>query len=165
MHVVPEPLRRFELHRDTDETGVSGTGVVASGVLWPDGHCALRWLTEHRSTCFYTSIEDVKHIHGHGGKTRVVFIDTAGPHEWLCCQCGGGSINGHCFDCGASQSTILAPAWFAKAMSEGYRSRYASAYRNADYLREALTAPVLDADRYAALRGVLEKLSNLGKRP
>jgi hypothetical protein len=106
----------------------------------------------------------VRRIHGHGGKTAIVFIDGPGPHEWLCCQCGGGSINGHCFDCGASQSTILAPAWFAKAIGEGYRNRTSYAYRvAADYLRDALTAPVLDAERYAALRNVLEKLTGLGR--
>jgi hypothetical protein len=35
--------RRFELHRDTDITGVSGTGVVAEGVAFSDGVVALRW--------------------------------------------------------------------------------------------------------------------------
>lgn len=30
-------MRRFQLHRDHDITGVSGPGVVADGVLFPDG--------------------------------------------------------------------------------------------------------------------------------
>lgn len=63
----------FELHRDEDETGVSGTGVVAEGMKFQDGTCVLRWLTEHRSTTVFGSIEDLEKIHGHGGKTRIVY--------------------------------------------------------------------------------------------
>ena len=37
------PPRRFILYRRHDATGVSGTGIVATGVVWPDGHAALRW--------------------------------------------------------------------------------------------------------------------------
>lgn len=71
--------RRFELQRDVDETGVSGTGRVAEGVVLPEGLVALHWLTTHRSVCFYSSISDVELIHGHGGKTRVVYPDPPLP--------------------------------------------------------------------------------------
>jgi hypothetical protein len=64
--------RFFELHRDEDETGISGTGVVAQGVIFDSGKVALSWLTEHTSVAVYDSIRDVERIHGHGGKTRVV---------------------------------------------------------------------------------------------
>ena len=70
-------MRRFELFRREDESGVSGTGVVALGVMWPDGHCALRWQTERRSTAVYTSVEDLIAIHGHEGRTIVRWIDAA----------------------------------------------------------------------------------------
>lgn len=63
----------FTLQRQEDETGVSGTGTVAEGVLFSDGTVALRWLTETACTGFYRHISDVVHIHGHGGKTQVVF--------------------------------------------------------------------------------------------
>lgn len=68
--------RRFRLIRDIDETGVSGTGEIAEGVVFA-GHerASLTWLTEHRSVAFYPSIVTVERIHGHGGKTRVVFAD------------------------------------------------------------------------------------------
>ena len=66
-------MRIFELHRDRDETGVSGTGIVAEGVVFHDGSCALRWRTEHRSTAVYATLQDVEHIHCHHGATRVVF--------------------------------------------------------------------------------------------
>ena len=73
-------MRRFELHRDTDETGVSGTGVVAEGVEFGDGRAALRWRSEHRSTAVYDSMADVDAIHGHGGRTRIVYLDRLVEH-------------------------------------------------------------------------------------
>lgn len=68
-------MRRFHLQRNEDESGVSGTGIVTEGVEFSDGSCAMRWMTNTSSTTFYSSIEDVVTIHGHGGKTVVVWID------------------------------------------------------------------------------------------
>jgi hypothetical protein len=68
-------IRRFELHRDVDHSGVSGTGVVAEGVQFTDGTCALRWGGECASTVVWASIADAEKIHGHGGATRFVFLD------------------------------------------------------------------------------------------
>ncbi len=68
-------MRRFQLHRDADETGISGTGVVAEGIQFTDGVCALRWMSEYRSTAIYRSIENVIAIHGHNGQTRAVWLD------------------------------------------------------------------------------------------
>lgn len=70
----PHDLTRFTLRRDRGVTGVSGTGDVAHGVRFFDGHVALRWLTEHRSTSVYGSMADVRAIHGHPG-TRIVWLD------------------------------------------------------------------------------------------
>lgn len=67
-------MKLFKLVRNEDETGVSGTGDVAGGVIWPDGKVAMRWFTNTASTAFYDSIEAVEEIHGHGGKTRVEFV-------------------------------------------------------------------------------------------
>jgi hypothetical protein len=67
--------RRFMLWRTTDDTGVSGTGVVAWGVRFPDGRAALRWNTEQRSTACYDSMDDLEAIHGHGGATKVRWLD------------------------------------------------------------------------------------------
>lgn len=66
-------MKAFDLVRDIDETGISGTGPVAEGAVFSDGRVAMRWITSNRSTCFYESIDDVHAIHGHNGKTRVVF--------------------------------------------------------------------------------------------
>lgn len=64
----------FHLLRKTDATGVSGTGLVAEGVRFSDGTCCVRWRTVYASTCTYASIEDVHHIHGHGGATVIDFL-------------------------------------------------------------------------------------------
>jgi len=65
--------RVFKLWRIQDETGISGTGLIAEGVLFSDGTCALRWLTKHRSTALYENLATLVAIHGHGGKTQVRF--------------------------------------------------------------------------------------------
>lgn len=68
-------MRRFELQRDHDPTGVSGTGVVASGVEFDDGKVCIRWKGKHRSIVLWDNIESVLIIHGHNGATRIVWID------------------------------------------------------------------------------------------
>lgn len=68
-------LRRFQLERDEDETGISGTGVVAYGVRFPDDTAVLRWDTKVNSTAFYASMADLDAIHGHNGRTRIVWLD------------------------------------------------------------------------------------------
>jgi hypothetical protein len=55
-------------------TGVSGTGTVAEGVEFSDGTVVLKWCVgDHRSTVFWDSITDVEAIHGHDGRTQVVW--------------------------------------------------------------------------------------------
>lgn len=68
-------MRTFILERDEDVTGVSGTGTVAEGVEFTDGSVVLKWIVgEHRSTVHWSNMGDVEVIHGHDGRTRVVFI-------------------------------------------------------------------------------------------
>ena len=47
--------RTFELHRDRDVSGVSGVGVVADGVAFPDGLSVVRWRGERQSTVVWPS--------------------------------------------------------------------------------------------------------------
>lgn len=70
-------MRRFVLIRDVDETGISGTGVVAEGVEFTDGRVALRWCAhvDTRSTVVWDDIVGVEKIHGHGGLTRIDWVD------------------------------------------------------------------------------------------
>lgn len=67
-------MKLFELHRDTDVSGISGTGVVAQGVEFDDSTCCIRWLTEYRTTVMAESMEVVRRVHGHNGSTRVVYL-------------------------------------------------------------------------------------------
>ena len=68
-------MRRFHLFRLEDATGISGTGYVAEGCVFSNGHVALAWTTEYTSIAIYDSILDVIAIHGHGGKTTVEWQD------------------------------------------------------------------------------------------
>lgn len=70
-------LRRFHLARDEDITGVSGTGIVADGCVFPDGVVVLRWRGGFPTSVVFhdRGIEAVEHVHGHGGATRIVWLD------------------------------------------------------------------------------------------
>ncbi len=65
-------MRPFWLQRVEDESGVSGVGLVAEGVVFSSGWCALTWLTGHKSVAFYPSLEEIEAIHGHNGKTKII---------------------------------------------------------------------------------------------
>jgi hypothetical protein len=68
--------RLFHLERDEDHTGVSGTGIVAEGVVFSTGRVALHWVSNGlSSTALHDSLENLIAVHGHSGKTRVVFLD------------------------------------------------------------------------------------------
>ena len=70
-------MRRFELHRDVDDTGTSGTGVVAEGVEFSDGTVALRWTSAWPTSVVFhdRGMAAVEAVHGHNGHTRIVFCD------------------------------------------------------------------------------------------
>lgn len=84
-------MRRFELHRTLDVSGVSGVGVVAAGVefgkaldvVWPDGRrttlsagwVRLDWNTTIGSVGLYASAADVAALHGHSGASTLVWLD------------------------------------------------------------------------------------------
>lgn len=85
--------RRFELHRDTDISGVSGVGVVAEGVLFSptahdhaeaaltgrpaEGKVVVQWLTAWPTSVVWhdRGVDSVQEIHGHAGATRIVWLD------------------------------------------------------------------------------------------
>ena len=65
--------RKFKLVRDNDETGISGTGVVAEGIEFSNGMCAMCWLTAMHSVAVYPNVRQLEAIHGHNGRARIVF--------------------------------------------------------------------------------------------
>lgn len=71
-HILP---RRFHLLRVEDASGVSGTGRVAEGVEFSNGFVVLSWLTQFSSLGTYPNLHVLEAIHGHEGRTRVVFDD------------------------------------------------------------------------------------------
>ncbi|MEU8723547.1 hypothetical protein [Streptomyces antimycoticus] len=82
--------RRFHLQRTTDITGVSGTGRVADGVLWPDETVSIRWAGPMPSTVFWHSLANALHVHGHGGHTVIVWDDPAPALAGDCEHCPDG---------------------------------------------------------------------------
>jgi hypothetical protein len=72
-------IQRFNLFRTVDETGYSGTGIVAQGVVFGNGKVVLCWLNGNSgvsSIAIYESYDDALKIHGHGGTTGIEFLDT-----------------------------------------------------------------------------------------
>lgn len=69
---MPYP-RIFGLYRKEDPTGISGTGIVATGIEWENGRCAIQWRSAVSSVALYESIDDIRLIHGHGGSTEIIY--------------------------------------------------------------------------------------------
>ena len=74
-HAVWNRPLTFALHRDVDETGLSGTGVVAHGALFPNGKVVLAWggSLGVPSVAVFDNVDQVRTVHGHDGKTRLVW--------------------------------------------------------------------------------------------
>jgi hypothetical protein len=68
-------IRTFKLHRTEDASGVSGTGVVAEGAIFTNTKVIISWLTIHKSMGFYDSLAEMEAVHGHDGRTKVVWDD------------------------------------------------------------------------------------------
>ena len=64
----------FTIHRDEDPSGISGTGVVAEGWESSSGEwVVVVWLSETPSMETHRDIRAVERIHGHGGKSQIVW--------------------------------------------------------------------------------------------
>jgi hypothetical protein len=75
-------MRRFRCYRPNPPSGYREQGaanapdeVQFEGVVFSDGTCAVRWLTEFRSHSVWSSWEDLERIHGHPEYGTVI--------EWL----------------------------------------------------------------------------------
>jgi hypothetical protein len=66
-------VRTFKLLRKEDISGVSGTGEVAEGVEFHDGQVVLSWFGQHHTLEVAPSVDTVLSIHGHGGRTEIVW--------------------------------------------------------------------------------------------
>lgn len=93
--LVDEVKRRttvIGLYRVADESGVSGEGLVAMGVIMPDGGAAIQWLndanpnveTSANGWALYPGeegLEDALEVHGHGGRTKILMLNSGLPEE------------------------------------------------------------------------------------
>lgn len=65
-------IQPLYLLRKQDINGVSGTGIVAIGSIFPDGTVILQWMTFTSSIAIFKSVECLREVHGHNGATEVV---------------------------------------------------------------------------------------------
>ncbi|WP_163511169.1 hypothetical protein [Fodinicola acaciae] len=68
----------FYLWRTADVSGVSGCGLVAWGVKWPNGRATTQWNGESSGiwqTSDWDSAADVLAIHGHSGATQLFYLE------------------------------------------------------------------------------------------
>jgi len=64
-------MKTFVLRRLVDVSGVSGTGIVAEGVMFHDGQCVLSWFGKVHSLEFFLNADNILEIHGHHGLTSI----------------------------------------------------------------------------------------------
>lgn len=62
---APEGIRAFTVCRQSDETGISGEGVVIEGATFATGHTVIHWLTPapRGSIAFFDAFDDFIKIH------------------------------------------------------------------------------------------------------
>lgn len=69
-----DTFKKFFLMRKQDVNGISGTGIVARGVIFPkDGKVAMEWESKYDTISIFSSIDEVIQIHGHEGRTVLMF--------------------------------------------------------------------------------------------
>jgi hypothetical protein len=90
-------FRRFALYRVEDLTGVSGVGVVALGLLWPSGKCAMQWRETKPvgpgAVALYDTLDQLLAIHGHDGRAVILWIDREEP-VFVLAPCGEAAAAG-----------------------------------------------------------------------
>ncbi len=59
--------------RHEDVHGVSGTGKVADVFEASNGKAVVIWISSNPSVVVYDNVKAVENVHGHGGKTEVVW--------------------------------------------------------------------------------------------
>ena len=63
--LAPRGIRSFTVCRQSDESGVSGEGVVIEGVVLASGHCIIHWLfpPPRGGIAIFDSLEDFLKVH------------------------------------------------------------------------------------------------------
>ena len=68
-------VKPFYLLRHDDQSGISGTGIVAIGCQFPNGRIVMQWCSYRTSLEICDSLDNLIEIHGHNGKSEIVFGD------------------------------------------------------------------------------------------
>lgn len=74
-------IKTFYLLRHSDVNGLSGTGVVAIGSLYPNGEAHMLWVSFKSSFEMHKSIDALIDIHGHQGATELIWGDPPCPED------------------------------------------------------------------------------------
>ena len=77
--LYPIHVKTYVLCRNEDVSGTSGTGYVAQIAEFDDGTVAVRWsgtmnASGVSSTTVFNSLDDVKTVHGHNGKSVIELV-------------------------------------------------------------------------------------------
>ena len=67
-------MRSFRIVRTEDVSGISGVGIVAEGVEFHDGQCAISWFGRHQIVEIASNLDTWITVHGHEGRTTIEFI-------------------------------------------------------------------------------------------
>ena len=74
--LAPQGIRTFTVCRQSDETGVSGEGVIIEGIIWATGQCVIHWLypPPRGGFAIFDSLEDFLkvHVHPHPGNGTIL---------------------------------------------------------------------------------------------
>ncbi len=65
-------MKTFYLLRHEDLHGHAGLGVVAEGIIFDNGMCAMYWLSDYPTVTVFPKITVVKKLHSHEGRTEVI---------------------------------------------------------------------------------------------
>lgn len=69
-------FKEFYLLRTEDISNISGVGIVARGIIFPkDGKVVMEWESGFDTLNIFSSIEEVKFIHSHEGKTKIIMVN------------------------------------------------------------------------------------------
>ena len=100
-------MRRFQIRRTIDHSGVSGRGIVAEGIIFTSGSVVISWLVPPtgmtrvpKGLAVYEDVPHLVAIHGHGGDTVVEYLD--------CQDCGSDISGGHLY-CNSCKSMLCGP--------------------------------------------------------
>jgi hypothetical protein len=74
-------MKIFRLNRLEDIHGNSGTGIVAVGVIYPNGKVAMSWRTDLATVVIADSITVIEELHGHNGRTQIEYLELSKPMQ------------------------------------------------------------------------------------